>query len=110
MTKFNNKLAMKSGFFLVSLLGLCLFMVNVVNAQSVGAGIDAASTEVKSVFGNVSTLILVIGGIVGLVGAIRVFIKWQNGDQDINKHLVGWLGACVFLLLVGGILRAIFPV
>ena len=80
------------------------------HAQSIGVGIDAASQSVKSTFANVSTLILVIGGVIGLVGGIRVYIKWQNGDQDINKHIVGWLGSSVFLLLVGAVLKAIYPV
>jgi hypothetical protein len=88
---------------------LCLLMVaTVVNAQNVGTGVDAAASQVKGVFTNVSNLVLMIGGVVGLVGGIRVFVKWQNGDNDVQKQIVGWMGACVFLLLTGTALKTMF--
>ncbi|OLY95691.1 protein of unknown function [Cnuella takakiae] len=90
------------------LTALTLYSTTALFAQNLGTGIDQASSQVKGVFTNVSTLILMIGGIVGLVGAIRVYVKWQNGDQDVQKSIVGWMGACVFLLLTGTILKTIF--
>ena len=36
------------------------------------------------------------------------YIKWNNGERDINKEIVGWAGSCVFLVLVGTILTAFF--
>ena len=53
---------------------------------------------------------MVIGGIVGLVGAIRVFSKWQNGDQDVTKSLMAWLGSCVFLVVGALVVKAFFGV
>jgi hypothetical protein len=83
-------------------------VATVVNAQNVGTGVDAAASQVKGVFTNVSNLVLMIGGVVGLVGGIRVFVKWQNGDNDVQKQIVGWMGACVFLLLTGTALKTMF--
>lgn len=77
-------------------------------AQNIGTAIDAAKTSVSGISGNVGNLILAIGGVVGLAGAIRVFVKWQNGDQDVQKHLIGWLAACIFLVLSGTIVTAFF--
>ncbi len=71
-------------------------------------GIDGAANTVKGVFSNVSNLVLMVGAIVGLAGGIRVYNKWNNGDQDVQKELIGWAGACVFLLLSGSTLKLFF--
>lgn len=71
-------------------------------------GIDGAANQVKSVFSNVSNLVLMVGAVVGLAGGIRVYNKWNNGDQDVQKELIGWAGACVFLLLSGTTLKLFF--
>jgi len=76
----------------------------------VNAGIEMASSSLTGTFDSVSNLILIIGGVVGLAGAIRVYIKWQNGDQDVQKHLIGWLGASIFLLAVGAVLKALYGI
>lgn len=73
-------------------------------------GIDGAANQVKSVFSNVSNLVLMVGAVVGLAGGIRVYNKWNNGDQDVQKELIGWAGACVFLLLSGTTLKLFFGV
>lgn len=73
-------------------------------------GIDAASSELTTYVDPIGTLIIVIGAIVGLVGGVRVFIKWNTGDQDVQKSLMGWLGSCVFLMLVGVVVKAFFGV
>lgn len=74
----------------------------------IAAGLEGATGEVKGIFTNVSNLILAIGGIVGLVGGIRVYIKWNNGDQDVQKELIGWAGACIFLLMAGVVIKTFF--
>lgn len=97
----------KNNLKVFALLLLLVVASGSVNAQ-IGVGVDAAANEVKGIFTNVSNLILMIGGVVGLVGGIRVFSKWQNGDNDVQKQLVGWMGACVFLLLTGTVLKTMF--
>ncbi|WP_276499888.1 DUF4134 domain-containing protein [Pontibacter litorisediminis] len=74
------------------------------------AGIDAASSELTTYIDPIGTLIIVIGAIVGFVGGVRVFIKWNSGDQDTQKSIMGWMGSCVFLMLVGVVVRAFFGV
>lgn len=73
-------------------------------------GIDTATTEIKGYFDGVSNLILAIGAIVGLIGGVRVYIKWNNGDQDVTKAIMGWFGACLFLILVGVVIKAFFGI
>ena len=85
---------------------MILGVYNVV-AQS-STGIDQATTEVNSYVDPVANLIIAIGAVVGLIGGVRVYIKWQSGDQDTQKAIMGWFGACLFLILVGVVIRAFF--
>ena len=66
--------------------------IRVAFAQS-AAGIDQATAEVSSYVDPVSNLIIAIGAVVGLIGGVRVYIKWQSGDQDTQKVIMGWFGA-----------------
>ncbi|NRF37554.1 DUF4134 domain-containing protein [Pedobacter sp. LMG 31643] len=77
-------------------------------AQSGVNGLNTATTTLKTYIGPVTTATLVIGGIVGLVGGLRVYSKWNSGDQDINKELMGWVGSCLFLVLSSLIVKAFF--
>jgi hypothetical protein len=90
----------------ISLLMLILTLGQTI-AQS-SAGIDQATSEVKSYIDPISNLIIAIGAVVGLIGGVRVYIKWQGGDQDTQKALMGWFGACLFLVLVGVVIKAFF--
>jgi phage-related minor tail protein len=84
-----------------------VFGVTQAIAQS-SAGIDQATAEVSSYVDPVSNLIIAIGAVVGLIGGVRVYIKWQSGDQDTQKAIMGWFGACLFLILVGVVIKAFF--
>jgi Domain of unknown function (DUF4134) len=80
------------------------------SAQAISTGLDGAANQVKGIFGNVSNLILMVGGIIGLAGGIRVYQKWNNGDHDINKELIGWGGSAIFLLLAGTTLKLFYGI
>ncbi|MDD4191315.1 MAG: DUF4134 domain-containing protein [Mangrovibacterium sp.] len=86
---------------------ILLLAIPQIMAQS-AAGIDQATAEVSSYVDPVSNLIIAIGAVVGLIGGIRVYIKWQSGDQDTQKAIMGWFGACLFLILVGVVIKAFF--
>ena len=79
-------------------------------AQSGVNGLNTATTTLKTYVGPVTNTTLVIGGIVGLVGGLRVYSKWNSGDQDINKELMSWGGSCLFLVLVSVVIKAFFGV
>ena len=92
-----------------SMIVVAMLVLGVYNtmAQS-SAGIDQATSEVSSYVDPVANLIIAIGAVVGLIGGVRVYIKWQSGDQDTQKAIMGWFGACLFLILVGVVIRAFF--
>jgi hypothetical protein len=80
-------------------------------AMAQGAiGIDAASSELITYIDPVANMILIVGAIVGLIGGIRVYIKWNSGDQDVQKSIMGWFGSCLFLIVVGIVIKAFFDV
>lgn len=90
-----------------AILALTVFTAGQILAQS-SAGIDQATAEVGSYVDPVSNLIIAIGAVVGLIGGVRVYIKWQSGDQDTQKAIMGWFGACLFLILVGVVIKSFF--
>ena len=88
---------------------LVLAVLGVTNMYAQGAGgIDAAASELATYIDPIGNLIMVIGGVVGLIGAVRCYIKWQSGDQDVQKSIMGWMGACVFLVVSGVVVKQFF--
>ena len=80
-------------------------------AMAQGAiGIDAASSELITYIDPVANMILIVGAIVGLIGGVRVYLKWNQGDQDVHKSIMGWFVSCLFLIVVGIVIKAFFGV
>jgi hypothetical protein len=79
-------------------------------AQAGEAGITAATDQVRSFFGSGVLLMYAIGGIVGLVGAVKVFNKWNAGEPDTGKVAAAWFGSCVFLVVVSLVLQSFFGI
>ncbi|AYD49483.1 DUF4134 domain-containing protein [Arachidicoccus soli] len=76
--------------------------------MDLNGGLTTATTTISSTYAIVSKLCLAVGAIVGLAGGIRVYVNWNNGEREIQKELIGWGGACVFLLLTGTVLNVFF--
>ena len=89
-------------------LALGVLTVTPMFASGGNAALGNAASEITGYITNLKTLIYAIGAIVGIVGGMRIYNKWVNGDQDINKEVVGWGGAAIFLLLVPTFIEAIF--
>ena len=86
-----------------------LFSLSTALAQSGGsAALGAAATTISGYINDLGLLIYAIGAIVGTVGGIRIYNKWTNGDQDVNKEILGYGGAMVFLLVVPEFVTAFF--
>ena len=100
-----NKRVTKSILFVSSvLLSLVVF------AQDGTAGINDANTKVRSYFAAGTNLMYAVGAIVGLIGAIKVYNKWNSGDHDTVKVAAAWFGSCVFLVVVSTVIRAFFGI
>lgn len=92
--------------------GSLLFILTAitVQAQDGNAGIQEATTQVKGYFDTGTELMYAIGAIVGLVGAIKVFKKWNDGEHDTGKVASSWFGSCIFLVIVATVLKSFFGV
>lgn len=77
-------------------------------AQSGDDGLQNAIDEVSGYFGLGVDLMYAIGSVVGLVGAVKVYNKWNSGDQDTSKVAASWFGSCIFLIVVAAILEGFF--
>jgi Domain of unknown function (DUF4134) len=94
------------------LLTICmiLFCSVISYAQDGNAGINEANTKVRSYFASGVNLMYAVGAIVGLIGAIKVYQKWNSGDHDTGKVAAAWFGSCVFLVVVATVIRSFFAV
>ena len=77
-------------------------------AQDGNAGINEATTRVRSYFDTGTQLMYAIGAVLGLVGAVKVYQKWNAGEPDTGKVAASWFGSCVFLVIVATVLRSFF--
>ncbi len=79
-------------------------------AQDGNAGINEANTKVRSYFTAGTNLMYAVGAILGLIGAVKVYQKWNAGDHDTGKTAAAWFGSCVFLVVVTTVIRSFFGV
>ncbi len=92
----------------VLMVGVCLVMVKMAIAQNGNAGINEATTQVKSYFDSGCNLMYAIGAVTGIIGAVKVYQKWNGGDHDTGKVAAAWFGSCVFLVIVATVLKSFF--
>ena len=87
-----------------------LLAVLLANAQDGNAGINEATMRVRGYFTTGTSLMYAIGAVLGLVGAVKVYQKWNSGDPDTGKVASAWFGSCVFLVIVATVLRSFFGI
>ena len=89
---------------------MLLMISSSIFAQDGNAGINEATNKVKGYFATGTDLMYAIGAISGLVGAIKVYQKWNNGEHDTGKVASAWFGSCVFLVIVATVLQSFFGI
>lgn len=95
---------------LSSSLMLALFFSAAVYSQDGVAGINEANQKVRSYFDAGTELMYAVGAILGLIGAVKVYQKWNAGDPDTGKVAAAWFGSCVFLVVVATVIKSFFGV
>jgi uncharacterized membrane protein YgdD (TMEM256/DUF423 family) len=79
-------------------------------AQDGIQGINEANTKVRSYFAAGTNLMYAVGALLGLIGAVKVYQKWNAGDQDTGKVAAAWFGSCIFLVVVATVIQSFFGV
>lgn len=83
------------------------------SAGDYSAGTTALGTvteEIAKYVPYVTKLCYAIAGVVALVGAISVYIKMNNEEQDVKKSIMMIVGACIFLVAAAQALPLFFGV
>ena len=108
---FKKPFTIRIWLFVTTLLISNIFFNNqVALAQDANAGIQEATNQVVSYFDTGTDLMYAIGAVVGIIGAIKVFNKWNAGEPDTNKVAAAWFGSCVFLVVVATVLKSFFGI
>ena len=105
--KRKNRMSSRSKAFVLALSMYCLSYA-IAYAQDGNAGISEAATQVRGYFDTGTQLMYAIGAVLGLVGAVKVYQKWNSGDPDTSKVAAAWFGSCVFLVIVATVLGSFF--
>ncbi len=100
----------KKGMLYASMLIVLVLTAGMANAQDANAGINEANTKVRSYFDSGTNLMYAVGAVVGLIGAVKVYQKWNSGDPDTGKVAAAWFGSCVFLVVVATVIKSFFGV
>jgi len=92
-----------------------LLMLSAGNAYSQSTadgnnGINQATTMVNGYFAAGTNLMYAVGAILGLIGAVKVYQKWNHGDHDTGKVAAAWFGSCIFLVVVATVIKSFFGI
>lgn len=87
---------------------LLFFALTPMLAQGGATAITDAADDIKDYWDPIKLILKAVGGLVGFIGGLRVYNKWTNGDQDVNKEILGFGGAMIFLIVVPEFVTSFF--
>jgi len=76
-------------------------------------GIDEmqqAQQQLSSSFFSALDWAMVMAGILGIIGGLRIYHNWQMGYPQIDEMVLAWFFAAVFMVLAGAFLQAVFGI
>jgi len=100
----------QKGIKTIMVVVIIVSTITTVYGQDGAAGIQAANSQVRSYFDSGTQLMYGVGALLGLIGAVKVFQKWNAGDPDTSKVAASWFGSCIFLVVVATIIRSFFGI
>jgi len=107
-TNTNSILKKGKAFILTAIIYALSYLYSY--AQDGNAGINEANMRVRSYFDTGTNLMYAIGAVLGLIGAVKVYQKWNGGDPDTGRVAAAWFGSCIFLVVVATVLKSFFGV
>jgi hypothetical protein len=106
-----KKSSFKKGLFSgVVAFALNLVYTSLAYSQDGVSGINEATNKVRSYFDAGGNLMYAIGAVVGIIGAVKVYNKWNAGEPDTSKVAAAWFGSCIFLVVVTSVLKSFFGI
>lgn len=100
------------GMMLVMLCMVCVtFAQNGAGDYSAGTtALGTVTSEIAKYVPVIVKLCYAIAGVVAVVGAISVYIKMNNEEQDVKKSIMMLVGACIFLIAAAQALPLFFGI
>lgn len=95
---------------MLAILTFLMLWGNIAHSQDGNSGISEATSKVRSYFNTGCDLMYAIGAVIGLIGATKVYQKWNGGDGDTGKVAASWFGSCIFLVVVATVLQSFFGI
>lgn len=93
------------------MVGTVAFAQNTAGDYSAGTtALGTVTTEIAKYVPVVVKLCYAIAGVVAIVGAISVYIKMNNEEQDVKKSIMMIVGACIFLIAAAQALPLFFGI
>src|ERR1700722_16002951 len=94
----------------LSLFFIALLLTASATAQNAdgNAGINQANTLIRSYFTTGTQLMYAISAVIGLAGAIHVYVKMLRGHHDTQQAATAWFSACIFIAVVATVLQFFF--
>jgi hypothetical protein len=92
------------------LIGSLLLSAMAATAQPGLNEMQQAQSDLSSSFFSAVDCSLVLAGIFGILGAVRIYHNWQMGHPRIDQAVAGWFFAAFFMVLAGAFLQAIFGI
>ena len=64
--------------------------------------------DIGIAYSDLSSLILTIGGLIAIIGAVVIYRKWTMGNHQIENDLLLWGGGTVMLIIVQVFIKVMF--
>jgi hypothetical protein len=89
---------------------VALLITTTASAQNAdgNAGINQANTLIRSYFTTGTQLMYAISAVIGLAGAIHVYVKMLRGHHDTQQAATAWFSACIFIAVVATVIQFFF--
>lgn len=91
-------------------MGLIYFLDVMPQAASVGGLTHIFGT---SVYQSVTLLTYALAALFGTIGGLRIYALWNISGRahiHIDAQVVGWMSACIFFIISGFFISAVFNV
>jgi succinate dehydrogenase/fumarate reductase cytochrome b subunit len=88
----------------------CCLLALGANAQPGISEMQQAQQQLTSSFFSALDFALVLAGIFGIIGGLRIYHNWQMGHPRIDQQVAAWFFAALFMVLAGAFLQAVFGI
>ena len=88
----------------------CCLLASGAMAQPGLDEMQQAQQSLSSSFFSAWDCSLVLAGLFGIFGALRIYSNWQMGRPRITEEVAAWFLAALFMVLAGAFLQAVFGI